>query len=363
MESAVICVIDDQVSFGRALCELLHVQGFRALYFASAAAFLAERAHLQRYDLIISDIQMPEMTGHEMCRVIRADSKLGRIPVILMTGDDPDNERALGIEAGADDFIGKPYRARELLAKIKSLLEIRAKELDMNEQLRNESQKSHRLEQLQQFLSPNVANLLTRDDTPQLLKPHRREVTVLFADLRRFTSFAQKAEPEEVLEVLSSYYTAVGNAAIKYRGTLGHLAGDGIMIFFNDPEPIENHKEIALQMALEAREALLTQREHWRDRLYDIDFGMGLSEGYATIGRIGFDRFAQYSVIGTVTNFASRLCGVADEGQIFVSHRFLARLQGQDCDSEAKGEVQLKGIDVPVKVHSIHSMKPKKAAY
>src|SRR5690606_7842058 len=116
--------------------------------------------------------------------------------------------------------------------------------------------------------------------------------TVLFVDLRRFTAFSEKVEPEEVIEVLHQYYTAVGTAAMKYKGTLSHLAGDGIMIFFNDPEPIKDHREMALSMALEAREALLKQKKVWDLRQYDIDFGMGLSEGYATIGGIGFDQFS-----------------------------------------------------------------------
>lgn len=359
---AVICVIDDQTECGDALCEMLAMHGFKTLFFASASAFLAERAHLERYDLIISDIQMPGMSGHELCRAIRTDEKLGRIPIILMTGDDADGERALGIEEGADDFIGKPARSRDLLAKIRSLLEIRTKELQVNEQLESELQLTARLARLQQFLSPNVANLLTQENPQLLLKPHRAEVTVLFVDLRGFTSFSQRVEPEEVMDVLSAYYMAVGDAAIKYKGTLGHLAGDGIMIFFNDPEPIEFHKETALRMAVEARDALLRQRDRWHKRKYDIDFGIGLGEGYATIGRIGFDRFAQYTVIGTVTNFASRMCNAASEGKILVSNRFLSRLEGVECDQSALGQVLLKGIEQPVSVHSIEKVRDKTKA-
>src|SRR5690606_18220078 len=161
---------------------------------------------------------------------------------------------------------------RDLHAKIRSLLEIRAKEIVTHGTLK----------QMRQFLPPNVADIMS--SRPQLLKPHREQVTVLFADLRRFTSFSERVEPEEVLQVLEQYFTIVGNAAIKYRGTLGHLAGDGIMVFFNDPEPQQNHMELAIRMALEAREGLIEQRKVWEQKNYNIDFGIGISEGHATIG-------------------------------------------------------------------------------
>ncbi len=342
-----ICVVDDEPIYSEGLRFLLDNQGFHIHVFSSADKFLAECETLPQIDLIISDINMPGRSGYELCKIVRQDTSNGRIPIILITGSDPNAEKATGLDAGADDFIGKPFSSKDLIAKVRSLLDIRAVELKTKKEL----------DVTKKFISPNIASLLALEKYNELLKPHRAEVTVLFTDLRRFTSFSENAEPEEVLEVLGQYYTAVGNAAIKYLGTLGHLAGDGIMVFFNDPEPVANHMEVAVRMALEARGVLQEQRKRWHDRQYDIDFGIGISEGYATIGGIGFDRFSQYSVIGTVSNFASRLCHIANEGQILISRRFMSRLNPNNFQTEEVGEVALKGIDKPVSVFNVVGTK------
>lgn len=370
-----ICVIDDDAEYGRALCESLLTVGYNVRSFPSASEFMRLRGAWKDCDLVISDLSMPGISGLELCEALRAEKSLGRIPIILVTGSEP-QERVRGLEAGADDFVTKPYEWTDLLAKVRSLLAIRSAEVETLEELKtsrglndklttdlqSESKRSAQLVRLQRFLSPNLAHVLTQETSPSVLRPHRAEVTVLFVDLRRFTPFSEKHEPEDVLEVLSEYYTAVGMAAVKHRGTLGHLAGDGIMVFFNDPEPVENHREVAVRMALEAREVLATSRRLWREREYDIDIGFGLSSGYATIGEIGFERFSQYSVIGTVTNIASRLCQAAGDGQILASHRFVSSLRGCICDAEGIGEVNLKGIEKPVSVYNIHSLEdaPKK---
>jgi class 3 adenylate cyclase/CheY-like chemotaxis protein len=348
-----IFVVDDDVFHAQALGQLLAAEGYAVKTFESAEQVLAARDELKTCDLIISDINMPGENGYELCRRLRNETSYGRIPFILITGSDPGAERAEGIDAGADDFIGKPCRMPELLAKIRSLLQIRSKELATLEELSSTKVLNSRLSELQRFLSPNIVNRLTEKDIEPLLKPHRAEVTVLFVDLRGFTSFSERREPEEVLDVLGAYYTAVGNAAIKYKGTLGHLAGDGIMVFFNDPEPIPNHQEEALRMAIEARESLVEQRRLWQQRQYGIDFGMGLSAGFATIGAIGFERFSQYSVIGPVTNFAARMCSVATGGQILVSQRFLARVADLGFNFESLGEREVKGLDRSVSVYNV----------
>lgn len=343
-----LCVVDDDLEHGSLLSQALAGGGFDVRAFGSAAEFLRERHGLERCDLIISDIHMPGPSGFDLCRVIRADGTGGRLPVILMTGSDPQGEKAHGLDAGADDFVGKPCSIADLQAKIRSLLNIRAKELDS---LRD-------IKQLRKFISPNVAHLLSTDERERLLRPHRAEVSILFVDLRGFTAFSERGEPEEVMEVLGAYYTAVGNAAMKYRGTLGHLAGDGIMIFFNDPEPVPDHPNVAIRMAVEARDALTVLRETWRERRYGIGFGMGISAGHATIGEIGFDRFAHYSVIGPSVNFAARLCSQAGDGQILVSRRFLARLGEGIWDAEAVGDLLLKGIERPVTALNILKLAP-----
>jgi adenylate cyclase len=348
----VICVVDDDPDVNQLLCALLQDQGYRIVSFKAATEFVtwckgfSDQGLDPGCDLVISDISMPGMTGYDLCKTLRKIGSRHRIPVILITGSGSTAEKTAGIEAGADDFIEKPFHTRVLLAKAKSLLEIHASDL---------KNLSH-INQLTRFVAPGIADLLTSEDNQALLKPHRADVTVMFVDLRRFTAFSEKFEPEEVLEVLGNYYTAVGDAALRHNGTLGHLAGDGIMVFFNDPLPVAKHQEVALRMSTEVRAALAKQRTTWQERRYDIDFGIGLAQGHASIGGIGFDRFWQYSVIGPVTNFASRLCHVADHGQILVSDRFLARMASNSCVSEPIGQVTLKGIEASVAVHNIVSI-------
>jgi class 3 adenylate cyclase len=362
MKKPMIFIVDDDPIQGRAMGQLLATNGYEIKSFTSARQLLALRSDLADCGLVISDINMPEMTGLELCAAIRAESEYGRIPVILITGNDVQNEKAAGLEAGADDFIGKPCRSMDLLAKIRSLLAIRRQEVATLEELRSTQSLNQRLQRLQRFLSPNVANMLTVEQLQPLLQPHRVEVSVFFVDLRGFTSFSERFEPEEVLSVLSDYYTAVGNSAIHHQGTLGHLAGDGIMVFFNDPEPVPDHQEASVRMALDVRASLLSQRKVWRARQYGIDFGIGLSAGFATIGEIGFEQFSQYSVIGPVSNFAARLSSAADDGQILISHRFYSRLPEGACAVELLGERQIKGLDGTAKIYNILTQSLKKAA-
>lgn len=338
----VICVVDDDEMFRDILCEILWAQDFEVIVFKSASDFLSCDLIIKKnYDLIITDINMPGASGYDLCKKIRSQFSRDRIPVVMVTGNDTLNEKARGLDAGADDFIQKPFRHEDLIAKLNSLLSIRSESLE-------------KIGRLSKFISPNIADIIVEDNSQGALKLHRAQVTVLFSDLRGFTAFSENAESEEVLEVLNNYYKAVGNCALKFKATLGHLAGDGIMLFLNDPHPIPNHQLVGLQLSLEIRAALMEQKEIWNSKNYNIDFGIGLAEGYATMGGIGFDRFWQYSVIGPVANFASRMCHFATNGQILVSHRFLQRLPEQDFfDTESIGSITLKGIEKTVKAFNV----------
>lgn len=351
MDQPLLCLIDDDLEHRQVMQKFLSADGFRVVTFSSATEYLNQHKDAAAYDLVISDINMPGLCGFDLCRALRAVAEPVRTPIILITGGDP-LDHPKGIEAGADDFISKPVAMRHLLAKIRSLLAIRAQEQQRLHEL--ESSKGLNAK-LGRFLSPNIASRLTKEDAQILLQPHRAEVSVLFVDIRRFTAFSEKAEPETVLEVLKQYYAAVGTAAMHNKGTLGHLAGDGIMIFFNDPEPLENHSEAALLTALQAREALREQKKLWHARQYDIDFGMGLSKGVATIGGIGFDDFFHYSVIGNVANFSARLCQAAIDGQILVAEDFL-RDSKLHCQVESIGTVNLRGIKKQVCLYNVLSL-------
>lgn len=345
-----LCIIDDDADHRQVMSDVLVAENFRVATFCSADEFLKKAKDHEAFDLVISDINMPGSSGFDLCRSLRNSAELVRLPVILLTGQNHDADKALGLEVGADEFIGKPFSPRHLFAKIRSLLEIRNRERQRFREL--ESYKDINFE-LGRFVSPNIASRLGGGELGAFLQPHRAEVTVLFVDLRRFTAFSEKAEPEEVLEVLHHYYTAVGTTALKYKGTLSNFAGDGIMVFFNDPEPQPNHREVAVRMALETREVLMAQKKLWEEKHYNIDFGIGLSEGVATIGRIGSAEFSQYTVIGGVSNFASRLSDIATQGQILISHRFLSYLQADAFQTQVLGDTSLKGIEKPVSLYNV----------
>src|SRR2546428_483339 len=179
------------------------------------------------------------------------------------------------------------------------------------------------------------------------LKGHRREVTVVFLDLRGFTSFAETSEPEEVMGVLREYHAEMGHLVLEHEGTLERFTGDGMMIFFNDPVPVPDAPQRAVRMAVAMRERVEELLVKWRKRGYDLDFGVGVAQGYATIGAIGFEGRLDYGAIGTVTNLAARLCGEAQPGQILISQRVLAKADAL-VEAEPVGDLHLKGFLKPV---------------
>ena len=209
-----------------------------------------------------------------------------------------------------------------------------------------------RVGRLRRYLSPQLADLIVSSGDESILESHRRQITVVFCDLRGFTAFAEIAEPEEVMVVLGEYHAAMGALIRQYEGTFGHFAGDGLMTFFNDPLPQLDHVERAVRMACEMRGRAAELARGWRRAGYELDFGVGIDVGYATLGRIGFEGRYDYDVIGTVANLAARLCAEAGGGQILIP----ARLQGMVEDLvevEPVGELALKGLHRPVVAFNI----------
>jgi len=213
-----------------------------------------------------------------------------------------------------------------------------------------------RLSRLKRFFSPQLAELIVAGGADDPLKTHRREITVVFLDLRGFTAFAETAEPEEVMGVLHEYHAEMGKLILEHEGTLERFAGDGMMIFYNDPVPVPNPAERAIGMALAMREAVKILTARWRKLGYQLDFGVGIAQGYATIGGIGFEGRWDYGAIGTVTNLAARLCAEANPGQILVPQRLLGKVE-ELAEVEPVGELSLKGFHRPVATYNVLQLK------
>lgn len=362
---AKILVVDDTPKNVKLLADILAVKGYAVATAASGAEAL-EKIEAERPDLVLLDIVMPGMSGYEVCRKLRENTATGMLPVVMVTALDPNQERVKGLEAGADDFLTKPINQAELLARIRSLLRIReyhetvqalATQLaEWNRTLERRVQEQlvqlERLGRLKRFFSPQLAELILAGDAEDPLKSHRREVTVVFLDLRGFTTFAETADPEEVMEVLREYHAAMGQLILAHEGTLERFTGDGMMVFFNDPVPVPNPGERAVRMALAMRQRVGELGATWGKRGYDLGLGIGLAQGYATIGAIGFEGRWDYGAIGTVTNLAARLCGEAKPGQILIPRRLLATVEDL-VEAEPVGELSLKGFHRPVTAYNL----------
>jgi class 3 adenylate cyclase len=306
---------------------------------------------------------MPEMSGYDVCRKIRENPATAILPVVMVTALDPTQERVKGLEAGADDFLTKPINQPELLARVRSLLRIKRlyDELDalnrnLESRVREQVTQLERLGRLKRFFSSQLAELIVSGGAEDPLKSHRREITVVFLDLRGFTAFAETAEPEEVMGVLREYHTEMGQLIVEHEGTLERFAGDGMMVFFNDPTPVPNPAERAVRMALAMREHVSGLIGVWRKRGFELDFGVGIAQGYATIGAIGFEGRLDYGAIGTVTNLAARLCGEARPGQILVSQRVRGAVE-ELVEIEPVGELALRGFLKPVPAYNVVRLK------
>jgi len=313
---------------------------------------------------------MPKVDGIEVCRQLKSDPSLSFMPIIMVTAKADSKDIVAGLEAGGDEYLTKPVDQAALVARVKSMLRIKhlhdtvqdlaAQLAEWNKTLEQRVQEQvaqlERLGRLKRFFSPQLAELIVTGDAEDPLKSHRREVTVVFLDLRGFTAFAETSEPEEVMGVLREYHGEMGRLILSHEGTLERFTGDGMMIFFNDPTPVPNPAERAIRMALAMRDRVAELTQKWRKRGYELDFGVGIAQGYATIGAIGFEGRWDYGAIGTVTNLAARLCGEAKPGQILISQRLLGTVE-ELIEVEPVGELTLKGFHRPVTTHNVLRLK------
>ena len=353
-----ILVVDDTPVNVKLLADLLTVKGYAVVTAASGAEALAA-VEKDQPDLVLLDVMMPGMSGYDVCRKIRANVATAMLPVVMVTALDPVQERVKGIDAGADDFLSKPINQPELLARVKSLLRIKLLHDELAEWSRTLEQRVEqqlaqldRLERLKRFFSPQLAELIVSGDAEDPLKSHRREIVVVFLDLRGFTAFAETSEPEEVMGVLREYHVAMGRAIVEHEGTLERFTGDGMMIFFNDPVPVPDPAERAVRMAAAMRDRVAELAVGWKRAGFELDFGIGIAHGYATLGAIGFEGRLDYGAIGTVTNLAARLCSEAQPGQVLLTQRVMTTVEAL-IEAEPVGAVSLKGLSRPVKVYNL----------
>ncbi len=320
-------------------------------------------------DLVLLDVVMPDMDGYAVCRALRADPETQMLPIIMLTSSG-DQDKVGAIEAGADDFIARPFDQNELVARVRSLLRIKhyhdtiqaqkAELAELNRTLETRVQAQvdelEHLGRLRRFLSRQVADLIVSANDDSVLDSHRREITVVFCDLRGFTAFSESAEPEEVMSVLGEFHEELGKLIFEFGGTLERFAGDALMMFFNDPFPTPDATLKAVRMAVAMQERVADLQVGWRKRGHDLALGIGIALGFATLGRIGFEGRFDYGAVGSVVNLTARLCSEALGGQILLAERAYAAVEGIVA-AEPVGPLTLKGFHRPVAAYLVSDVR------
>jgi adenylate cyclase len=366
-ETITILAVDDQPANLRLLDAVLSPRGYRVIRATSGEQAL-ELLLSSDVDLVLLDIVMPGIDGYEVCRRIRSAPETAFLPVVMITASG-NQEKTRAIEAGADDFVSKPFDQSELLARVASLARIKRYHDTITQQAAELAQWNAKLEtrvltqlgelqrmkRLRRFLSPQVAELVINSGDDSILGSHRREIVVVFCDLRGFTAFAESSEPEEVMGVLGEYHAALGELIFRYEGTLERFTGDGLMVFFNDPIPLDKPAQRAVEMALAMRDRVRTLAEGWSRLGHDLGFGVGIAQGFATLGRIGYEGRFDYAAIGSVTNLAARLCAEAGAGQVLVSQRVFSAVDDVAV-GEPVGTLELRGFSRPISAVGVSRM-------
>ena len=346
-----ILVVDDTRLNRTILRRALETQGHEVVEAENGreAMALLEAEGSSGIDVVLLDLEMPEMDGYETLQRIKAADAIGHLPVIVISAVEDLDSVVRCIEMGAADYLPKPFNAAILHARLStSLATKRLRDLERAYLGTIDRQRA----ELARFLSPQVAELVSSADGEALLGGHRRIVTAVMTDLRGFTSFAETAEPEELLDMLRDYHGEMGRLVVQHGGTLEHFAGDGILVFFNDPVLQADHAERAVRMAVAMRDRFVAMQGPWRKRGYELGFGVGMAVGHATLGRIGFEGRYDYAAIGTVVIMASRLCSEARPGQILLNQRAFGAVE-ELVRSEPVGELTLKGFSRPVAAFNV----------
>jgi class 3 adenylate cyclase len=359
--AARILVVDDQRTNSEMVAGLLRNLGYQVETAHSGEEAL-DAVRGSAPDLVITDILMPGIDGYDLCRRLRAIPGTALLPVIMITSAEPQTERVKGIEAGADDFLAKPVNWAELFGRVKRLLHVKAlqdeiKELNarLEERVRDQVAQLERLSRMKRFFSRAVAEAIVAGGE-EMLEPHRREITAVFLDLRGFTAFTDRADPDEVMDLLREYHATLGRTVDEFGGTLEHFAGDGVMIFFNDPIEVDRPAERAIRMALALQRAFNPIAQAWARLGHEVGLGIGIAQGDTTLGVIGFEQRWEYAAIGNVPNLAARLCGAAHAGEIIVDGQTEQDIVAI-AETEFIGALTLRGFQQPVPAFRLKSMK------
>jgi class 3 adenylate cyclase len=363
-----ILIVDDNQTNVKILQTRLASENFEIVTAADGEAGLAA-ARQHTPDLILLDLMMPKLGGIEVCRRLRADPDFPFTPIIMVTALAELKDVVAGLEAGADEYLTKPVDHSALAARVRSMLRIKrlhdtvetlAAEVQewnasLERRVADQVAELERVGRLRRFFSPQLAELIVRGGAENPLQSHRRDITVVFLDLRGFTAFAEDAEPEEVMGVLRQFHAATGEIILAHEGTLERFTGDGMMVFFNDPVPVPDAAERAVRMSLAIRERVGSIAQEWIAHGYTLSLGIGIAQGFATIGAIGFDGRWDYGAIGTVTNLAARLCAEAAGNQILISQRVHALVQTM-LEVEPQQMLSLKGFHRPVGCYAVRGL-------
>jgi adenylate cyclase len=363
-----ILVVDDTPQNVRLLDAVLVPHGYDVLGATSGEQAL-DLVATARPDLILLDVVMPGMDGYAVCETLRADEENAVLPVIMVTSS-IGREKVKAIEAGADDFILKPFNNHELLTRVRSLLRIKryhdtikaqAAELQelngtLEERVQRQVEELERLRQLRRFLSPQLADSIVSSGDDSVLRSHRRQVAMLFADLRGWTSFVDAVEPEELMRVLGEFHARIGGLVRQFDATVGFLEGDGVQLFFNDPIEVPDAALRAVRLACALREEMAELTPQWHKLGYDLGCGTGIALGYATCGEVGFEGRSDYAAIGAVTNLASRLADEAAAGQILIEQRLYAEVEDA-VEVQPVGEFMLRGFLRPIVAFTVTAVR------
>lgn len=364
---AMLLVVDDDADNRYTLSTRLALEGYGDVTTAESGAAALSFLESKPFDLVLLDVMMPQMDGYQVLERIKSNPSLQFIPVIMISAVDQIQSVIRCIELGADDYLSKPFNPTLLRARVRSSLhrkrlhdEIASLNSTLEQRVEAQCKELDRLARLKRFLAPQIAEHVLSFGEDRVLNTHRGEVTVVFCDMRGFTAFSEKTDPQDVIAVMQEYYASLGELIHQFEGTLERFAGDGLMIIFNDPLPCPNPCERAVRMAVEMRDCVKGLMTNWRRYNPDLGFSVGIAHGHATLGCVSFGTRFDYTAIGPVTNRAARLCALAKPWQILIDQKVQAEVM-PIVELESLGDLSLRGFQQPVPSFNVLSASDKMA--